>query len=33
MRGCPYRGLLLFSESDAEVLYRRERLAERLLNI
>jgi hypothetical protein len=26
-------GLLLFSESDAEVLYRRERLAERLLNI
>ena len=27
MRGCPYRGLLPFGESDAEVFYGRERLA------
>jgi WD40 repeat protein/transcriptional regulator with XRE-family HTH domain len=30
MRGCPYRGLLPFSESDAEVFYGRERLAAEL---
>ncbi|HEV3294190.1 MAG TPA: helix-turn-helix domain-containing protein, partial [Streptosporangiaceae bacterium] len=29
-RGCPYRGLLPFSESDAEVFYGRERLAAEL---
>ncbi|HEV3294853.1 MAG TPA: helix-turn-helix domain-containing protein, partial [Streptosporangiaceae bacterium] len=28
--GCPYRGLLPFSESDAEVFYGRERLADEL---
>jgi WD40 repeat protein/transcriptional regulator with XRE-family HTH domain len=31
MRGCPYRGLLPFSESDAEVFYGRERLAGELV--
>ena len=30
MRGCPYRGLLPFGESDAEVFYGRERLAAEL---
>ena len=30
MRGCPYRGLLPFSESDADVFYGRERLAAEL---
>jgi WD40 repeat protein/transcriptional regulator with XRE-family HTH domain len=30
MRGCPYRGLLPFSESDADVFYGRERLADEL---
>jgi class 3 adenylate cyclase/DNA-binding beta-propeller fold protein YncE len=30
MRGCPYRGLLPFRESDAEVFYGRERLATEL---
>ena len=29
-RGCPYRGLLPFDESDAEVFYGRERLAAEL---
>ena len=29
-RGCPYRGLLPFGESDAEVFYGRERLAAKL---
>jgi hypothetical protein len=29
-RGCPYRGLLPFGESDAEVFYGRERLAAEL---
>jgi hypothetical protein len=30
LRGCPYRGLLPFNESDAEVFYGRERLAAEL---
>ncbi|HEV3292117.1 MAG TPA: AAA family ATPase, partial [Streptosporangiaceae bacterium] len=30
LRGCPYRGLLPFGESDAEVFYGRERLAAEL---
>ena len=30
MRGCPYRGLLPFGESDADVFYGRERLAAEL---
>ena len=30
VRGCPYRGLLPFNESDAEVFYGRERLAAEL---
>jgi WD40 repeat protein/uncharacterized protein YwlG (UPF0340 family) len=30
VRGCPYRGLLPFSETDAEVFYGRERLAAEL---
>ena len=30
MRGCPYRGLLPFDETDAEVFYGRERLAAEL---
>ena len=30
VRGCPYRGLLPFGESDAEVFYGRERLAAEL---